>query len=84
MAALPLALFFVAGLHRQIGSLLETRRLLREVQRVHDLADNAEASRIDGLRQLMTEHFRALNERLDSLGAAQPACPVEVPSVLSR
>ena len=73
LAAVPLALFFVAYLHQQISTLMETRGLLREVQRAHDLADKAEASRVDGLRQLLTDQFRVINERLDSLGAAQAA-----------
>lgn len=73
LAALPLALFLVAYLHQQISTLLETRGLLKEVQRAHDLADKAEASRVDGLRQLMAVQFRVINERLDSLGAAQAA-----------
>lgn len=73
LAAVPLALFFVVYLHQQISTLMETRSLLREVQRAHDLADKAEASRVDGLRQLLTDQFRVINERLDSLGAAQAA-----------
>lgn len=73
MAALPLALFFVAYLQQQISALLETRRLLKEVQRAHDLADKAEASRIESLRQLMANEFRLINERLDGLGAGLPA-----------
>lgn len=80
LAAVPTALFFVAYLHQQISTLMETRRLLREVQRAHELADKAEASRIDGLRQVMTEQFRSVNERLDSLGATVPAKPAELPS----
>jgi len=72
VAAVPVALIFVAQLHQQIGTLLETRRLLREVQRAHELADKAEASRIEGLQQLMADQFRVVNERLDSLGAAVP------------
>jgi uncharacterized membrane protein len=73
LAAVPLALFFVAYLHQQITALVETRRLLREVQRAHELADTAEASRVEGLRQLLAQEFRVINERLDSLGAALPA-----------
>ncbi len=69
LVAVPLALCFVAYLHQQISTLKETRGLLREIQRAHDLADKAEASRVDGLRQLLTDHFRVINERLDSLGA---------------
>ena len=36
LAAVPLVLFFVAYLHQQISTLMETRGLLREVQRAHD------------------------------------------------
>jgi uncharacterized integral membrane protein len=68
------ALFFVAYLRNQIGSLLETRKLLKEVQRVHDLADQAEASRIESLHKLISTEFRLLNERLGSVAAVtQPA-----------
>ncbi len=35
----------------------------------HNLADKAEAVRVDGLRQLLTDQFSVINERLDSLGA---------------
>jgi hypothetical protein len=78
LVAVPLALFFVAYLHQQIGTLMETRGLLRDLQRAHDLADKAEASRVDGLRQLLADQCRAINERLDSLGAA-PAASVVSP-----
>lgn len=70
LAAVLVALFFVAYLRNQIGSLLETRKLLKEVQRVHDLADQAEASRIQNLHQLISTEFRLLNERLDPVAAA--------------
>lgn len=73
LAAVPLALFLVAYLHQRIRALMDTRDLLREVQRVHDLADKAEVSRIQGLRQSMNEQFDLVNERLDNLGAAPPA-----------
>ena len=59
------ALFFVAYMQQTIGSLIETRRLLREMQRVQELADKAEASRLDKLQQTVAEEFRRLNERLD-------------------
>lgn len=73
LATVPVVLFFVAYLHQQISTLMETRDLLREVRRARDLADRAEASRVDGLRQLLTDQFRVINERLDSLGAAPAA-----------
>lgn len=72
LLAVPLALFFVAYLHHQIGKLMETRGLLKELQHAHVLADKAEASRVEGLRQLMIDEFSAINERLDSLGVAPP------------
>lgn len=70
LAGVLVALFFVAYLRNQIGSLLETRRLLNEVQRVQDLADKAEASRIENLHQLIATEFRLLNERLTSAAQA--------------
>lgn len=73
LAAVPLALFFVAYLHQQIRTLMETRHLLMEVKRAHELADKAEASRVETLRQLLTSEFLAINERLDSVGAVRPA-----------
>ncbi len=75
------ALFFVAYLQHQIGSLIETRRLLKEVQRVQDLADKAEASRIENLHQLIATEFRLLNERLNSVVAAAPAERREGPAM---
>ncbi len=59
-----LAVFFVLYLRNQIGSLMETRRLLKEVQRAHDLADKAEQSRIENLHKLISTEFRLLNERI--------------------
>ncbi|MFO1324397.1 MAG: LapA family protein [Burkholderiales bacterium] len=76
LAGVLVALFFVAYLQNQIGSLLETRRLLKEIQRVQDLADKAEASRIENLHQMIATEFRLLNERLGSIGAsATPSMP---------
>lgn len=63
LVAVPLAFFFVACLYWQISTLMATRGLLRDLQRAHGLADNAEASRVDGLRQLLTDQCRAINER---------------------
>lgn len=58
------ALFFIAYLGNQIGSLLETRKLLKEIQRVQDLADKSESSRLENIHQLIATEFRLLNERL--------------------
>lgn len=67
------ALFFVAYLRNQIGALLETRRLLKEIQRVQELADKSESSRIDNLQHLMVTEFRQLSERLNAVSAAKAA-----------
>jgi ABC-type multidrug transport system fused ATPase/permease subunit len=69
IAAVLVALFAFAYLQNLIGSLLETRRLLKEVQRVQSLADTAESSRIENLHQLIATEFRLLNERLNALSA---------------
>ena len=66
MAAVLLGVFMVAYLYNQIGSLMETRKLLKEIQRVQELADKAEASRIENLHQLISTEFRLLNERMGS------------------
>lgn len=66
VAGVLLAFFMVAYLQNQIGSLLETRKLLKEIQRVQALADTAEASRIENLHQLISTEFRLLNERMAS------------------
>lgn len=71
VAGVLVALFFVAYLRTQIESLLEARRLLKEIQRVQDLADKAEASRIESLQRLIASEFRMLNERLDAAAAAR-------------
>jgi uncharacterized integral membrane protein len=61
------AAFVFAYLHNHIGSLLETRKLLKEVQRAHDMADKAEASRVEGLKKLITQEFQQLNQRLGAI-----------------
>jgi len=40
--------------------------MVAEVQRLQKLADEAEASRIDGLRELINREFKLLQARLDS------------------
>ncbi len=73
LAAVLVTLFLVAYLHNQVGTLLETRKLLKEVQRVQGLADKAEESRVENLHQLIATEFRLLNERLSSVApAAEP------------
>jgi len=65
-AGVLLAFFLVAYLNNQISSLLESRKLLKEIHRVQALADKAEASRMENLHQLISTEFRLLNERMGS------------------
>lgn len=67
LSAVLIALFFIAYLKIQVGTLLETRRLLKEIQHAHDLADKAEASRVENLHQLVATEFRLLDQRLCSI-----------------
>jgi len=73
LSALMVAFFLVAMLRNQIGGLLENRRLLKEIQRVQSLADEAESSRVKALQQLIEGEFRRIDERLDSLRPTQLA-----------
>lgn len=66
VAGVLLAFFLFAYLSNQISSLLEHRKLLKEIQRVQALADKAEASRMENLHRLIATEFRLLNERLGS------------------
>ena len=70
LAGVLAAIFFIATLQNQVGSLMETRKLLKEIQRVQALADEAEASRMETLRQMIANEFRLVNERLTQLGSA--------------
>lgn len=78
LAVVMATLFLVAYLHNRIGTLLETRKLHKEIQRVQEevqrvqgLADKTEASRIENLHQLIATEFRLLNERLSSVSTEQ-------------
>ena len=73
VSAALVALFSVAYLRTQIGALLETRKLLQEIQRVHNLADKAEASRVESLQQLISTEFRRLHERINAMPPAAVA-----------
>jgi uncharacterized integral membrane protein len=79
LAAVLSGLFALASLRSQIGSLLESRRLLKEIQRAHDLADKAEASRVESLQRLITGEFQRLNDRLTAAEAARAASVPESP-----
>lgn len=80
MAGVLLAFFLLAYLNNQISSLLENRKLLKEIQRVQALADKAEASRMENLHQLIATEFRLLNERLGpGTVASMPVEPQQEP-----
>lgn len=85
-----IVLLFIVYLQSQIRALIETRRLLKDVQRVQDLADRAEASRIQGLDQRLTLEFSRLDERLNALvaglksdGRRDPEGTTRVPNLAS-
>jgi uncharacterized integral membrane protein len=69
-------LFLIASMGSQIGNLIETRRLLKEIQRVQALADKAEASRLEELHRFIAAEFRSLNGRLgQGASASSPPGP---------
>ncbi len=67
LTAVFVALFFVASLYSRISNLLESRQLNKELQRVQEVANRAEASRMDTMQQMMLSEFRLLNDRLTKL-----------------
>lgn len=72
LALFLVTLFYVAYVRQRIASLMESRRLHRELQRVQDLADKAESSRIENLHQLVATEFRLLNARLAAAPSPSP------------
>ena len=75
-AMVVMVLFVLAGLGGRLGTLLELRRLAAELRQARERADNAEASRIESLRDVVTSGFRELHERLDRSGVpGPPAAP---------
>lgn len=85
VAGVLLAFFLIAYLSNQISSLLEQRKLLKEIQRVQALADKAEASRMENLQRLIATEFRLLHERLGaaSVESMPAASQQEQPQPLS-
>lgn len=71
VTAVIVLLFGLAALGNRVGTLLEMRRLATELRQARTLADKAEASRIEMLKQFIGAEFRALHERLDT-GASHP------------
>lgn len=79
LTAVLVGLFFLATLSNQIGSLLETRKLQKEVQRLQSLIDQAEASRIKALHELIATEFRLLNDRVAGLQRVRDDIPARQP-----
>lgn len=73
------ALFFVATLYSRISNLMETRKLHKELRQKQELADRAEASRLEALQQQITNEFRQINARIDQLGRAGGPPQVKLP-----
>ena len=57
----------LADILSEQGKWDEAEKLLKEVQRLQALADQAEASRMESLNHLVVTEFRQLNRRLDAL-----------------
>jgi len=67
LTAVFVALFFISTLYSRISGLMESRRMLKELRRVQEVADKAEASRTENMHQMISTEFRLLNERLTHL-----------------
>lgn len=67
LTAAFVALFLIATLTSRVTNLMETRRLHKEVRGAQDVADRAEASRLESLQQLLVSEFRTMNERIGQL-----------------
>jgi uncharacterized integral membrane protein len=64
LVGILILVFGVAVLGRHIASLLETRQLLKVLQRLQALAGTADASRMEALRRTMSMEFRMVNGRI--------------------
>lgn len=67
LTAVFVAMFFIATLYSRISNLMESRRMLKELQRVQEVTDKAETSRMENMYQMIATEFRLLNERLTHL-----------------
>lgn len=64
MTSVFVVLFVIATLYSRVSGLLESRRMHKEVRNAQEMADRAEASRIEGLQRLIVTEFRMVNERM--------------------
>lgn len=75
LAGVLAALFYLAHLRSRLGSMLETRQLVRELRRAQERAGQAETSRLEELQRLMSTEFRRLHERLEAARAVDAPAP---------
>lgn len=78
LTAVFVVLFFMATLYSRITALMESRGLHKKLRLAQEVADKAEASRLENLQQLMLAEFRKLSERMDKL-EAKPTPLVRLP-----
>jgi uncharacterized integral membrane protein len=76
LTSVLIVLSFVATLRNQIGSLLEHKRLNKEIRRLQSAEDQAASKEIATLRTQMQEQFDRINQRLDAVPA--PVAPDSV------
>lgn len=79
LTAALIVVFLIVLLRNQLGFLIQSRKLLKEVQRLQALADQAEASRMESLNHLVVTEFRQLNRRLDALVPVAETPLLELP-----
>ena len=81
MTSVFVVLFVIATLYSRVSGLLESRRMHKEVRNAQELADRAEASRIEGLQHLIVAEFRMVNERISRIETALAEAGHDTPLV---
>ena len=81
MTSVFVVLFVIATLYSRVSGLLESRRMHKEVRNAQELADRAEASRIEGLQHLIVTEFRMVNERISRIETALAEAGHDTPLV---
>ncbi len=81
MTSVFVVLFVIATLYSRVSGLLESRRMHKEVRSAQELADRAEASRIEGLQHLIVTEFRMVNERISRIETALAEAGHDTPLV---
>ena len=81
MTSVFVVLFVIATLYSRVSGLLESRRMHKEVRSAQEMADRAEASRIEGLQRLIVTEFRMVNERIGHIETALAEAGHDTPLV---